>query len=172
MTKKNSWSLFIDATARGEYNNAIAERTGVDPATIGRWRTGAVDPKPRQVVAYARAYGESPIQALIAAGYLDAQDLDIPLGPPRTYTLDDFSTLELAEEVVSRLESGEGFRTTMTVGEPTTVVMDAQGNLTPVDDVPASADDDHADEAWDVSEAPSKSEVALAAKKATRRRNQ
>ncbi len=85
----------------------------VDPATVGRWRTGAVDPKPRQVVAYARAYGQSPIGALIAAGYLSEGEVDIPVTSPRAYTLDDFSPLELAEEVVRRLAeedraAGEG----------------------------------------------------------------
>lgn len=100
---KTTWSSYIDATAGGALNNAIADRIGVDPATIGRWRTGAVDPKPRQVVAYARAFGLSPIQALIAAGYITHEEVDLPTGPPRAYSLDDFTTLELAEELTERV---------------------------------------------------------------------
>lgn len=110
---KTPWSKYIDATSGGVFNSAIADRIGVDPATVGRWRTGAVDPKPRQVVAYARAYGQSPIGALIAAGYLSEGEVDIPVTSPRAYTLDDFSPLELAKEVVRRLAeedraAGEG----------------------------------------------------------------
>jgi hypothetical protein len=100
---KTHWSKYIDATSGGAYNNAIAEAIGVDPATVGRWRTGAVDPKPRQVVAYARAFGQGPVAALIAAGYLTEAELDLPVSAPRVYTLDDFSDLELAEELVRRL---------------------------------------------------------------------
>lgn len=105
---KNQWSKFIDATSGGAYNNAIAEGIGVDPATVGRWRTGTVDPKPRQVVAYARAFDQSPVAALIAAGYLTAGEVDLPVSAPRAYTLDDFSALELATELVRRLrEEGD-----------------------------------------------------------------
>ncbi len=103
MVDKTHWSKYIDATSGGAYNNAIAEAIGVDPATVGRWRTGAVDPKPRQVVAYARAFGQGPVAALIAAGYLAEAELDLPVSAPRVYTLDDFSDLELADELVRRL---------------------------------------------------------------------
>lgn len=103
MVDKTHWSKYIDATSGGAYNNAIAEAIGVDPATVGRWRTGAVDPKPRQVVAYARAFGQGPVAALIASGYLTEAELDLPVSAPRVYTLDDFSDLELAEELVRRL---------------------------------------------------------------------
>jgi hypothetical protein len=103
---KTHWSKYIDATSDGAYNTAIAEAIGVDPATVGRWRTGAVDPKPRQVVAYARAFGQGPIAALIAAGYLTEAEVDLPVAAPRVYTLDDFSALELATELVRRLREG------------------------------------------------------------------
>lgn len=114
---KTSWSRFIDATSEGVYNSVIAERIGVDPATIGRWRTGAVDPKPRQVVAYARAFGQSPIAALIAAGYLAEDEVGLVQTAPRAYTLDDFSTVELAEEVAKRLTQPESYEFAALVGE-------------------------------------------------------
>ncbi|KHK96360.1 hypothetical protein LK09_15340 [Microbacterium mangrovi] len=108
MVDKTQWSKYIDATSDGAYNNAIAESIGVDPATVGRWRTGTVDPKPRQVVAYARAFGQTPVSALIAAGYLTEAEAQLPAAAPRAYTLDDFSELELATELVRRLrESGD-----------------------------------------------------------------
>lgn len=105
MTEKNDWSKYIDATAGGALNVAIAKRLNLDPATIGRWRTGAVDPKPRQVVAYARAFAQSPIQALVAAGYLTPDEVGIAFSDPRSRTLEDFSTVELAEEITERLSS-------------------------------------------------------------------
>lgn len=107
----------------------IAPKVGVDKATVGRWRTGAVDPKPRQVVAYARAYGLNPISALIAAGFLSAQELDIEVSIPIT-TLADYSVTELAEELASRLRQGANggsiaalFPTTTDIGNDKTHVI-------------------------------------------------
>ena len=75
VTETMNWRDYLDATSNGDFNNVIAEKVGVDPATIGRWCSGSVDPKPRQVVAYARAYSLNPLSALVAAGYLELSDL-------------------------------------------------------------------------------------------------
>lgn len=130
---KTPWSKYIDATSDGAYNSVIAEKCGVDPATVGRWRTGAVDPKPRQVVAYARAYGQSPISALVAAGYLTEEEVGMPVAVPRAYALDDFSPLELAEEVVNRLALEDGYRVHTVRGEALVHGVDADGDLEPAD---------------------------------------
>lgn len=102
MTEHNSWSRYMDATSHGDLNTVIAHKVGVDPATIGRWRTGAVDPKPRQVVEYARAYGQSPLAALIAAGYLTQEEIELPINIPNV-SVADFDDLTLAEELLSRV---------------------------------------------------------------------
>lgn len=110
MTNLNSWSRFIDATSNGDLNRVIAERVGVDPATIGRWRSGAVEPKPRQVIEYARVYGLSPLSGLIAASYLTEEELSIEVVIPMA-TLADFSIVALAEELTSRVKREHGVRT-------------------------------------------------------------
>jgi len=102
MSTKNAWSRYIDATSGGDANSVIARKVGADPATIGRWKTGAVDPKPRQVVDYARAYGQSPIAALITAGYVDADELDLDI-VPMPPSLHDFPDIVLAEELLRRI---------------------------------------------------------------------
>lgn len=139
MIEKTQWSRFIDATSGGAFNSAIAEAVGADPATIGRWRAGTVEPKPRQVVSYARAFGQSPIAALIAAGYLIAEEVDLPT-TPRRYTLDDFSSVELAEELVERLASEEGYRTEVRRGEPSLATIE-DGDLIPFRGVGGSSED-------------------------------
>lgn len=140
MTEKTQWSRYIDATSDGAYNAAIAEAIGVDPATVGRWRTGAVDPKPRQVVAYARAFGQSPISALVAAGYLTEEEVGMPMSAPRAYTLDDFSALELAEELVQRLGEEDGYRIENRRGAPTLASIE-DGRLVPFKSVGAPQQD-------------------------------
>lgn len=156
MDNKTSWSRYIDATSGGAYNIAIAKLAGVDAATVGRWRTGAVDPKPRQVVAYARAYGQSPLAALVAAGYLTEDEVGMPVASPRAYTLDDFSALELAEEVVNRLAAEDGYRVHTVHGGPQLHAVNADGDLELLDvgrsvktpsqyreDIAASDDEDY-----------------------------
>lgn len=88
-----------------ENDKTIAGRIGVSPSTVGRWRSGEVDPKPRQVVGFARAYDKNPIEALIAAGYLSEEDLGEDLTLRVSGDLDDVSTFQLMDEVQSRLEA-------------------------------------------------------------------
>jgi hypothetical protein len=101
MNSKTAWSRYIDSTSLGDMNTAIAEKVNVDPATVGRWRAGSVDPRPRQVVVYARAYGQSPISALIGAGYLTPEEAEVEVSISTT-TLSDFPTTSLAEELLRR----------------------------------------------------------------------
>lgn len=110
MQEQTSWSRYIAATCNGDLNTVIAEKVGVDPATIGRWRTGSFAPKPRQVVEYARAYGQSPIAALIGSGYLTPEEAGIEVSVPDV-SLTDFSDSVLIDEVSRRLRQHETFRT-------------------------------------------------------------
>lgn len=92
------------ATAGRVNDVQIAEQVGVSASTIGRWRSGEIDPKPRQVVAFARAYGADPLVALVAAGYLDRDSLGERVTIAVPTDLDDVSTSALIEEVQRRLE--------------------------------------------------------------------
>lgn len=142
VTNKNAWSRYIDSTSGGIPNTAIADRVGVDAATIGRWRTGAVDPKPRQVVAYARGFGLSPLQALAAADYVSEAELGLAIEAPRAYTLDDFTTVELVEEVLARLEAADGLSMHSSRRPPSLAAIE-DGTLVPF--VGSWGQSDHAD---------------------------
>lgn len=99
------WNEYMAATAEGLNDARIAEALSISPSTVGRWRAGTVDPKPRQVVAFARAFNDNPLAALVAAGYLTADDLgdDVTVRLPADVA--DVSTIQLLDEVTSRLES-------------------------------------------------------------------
>lgn len=118
MTEQNSWSRYIAATCNGDLNSVIAEKVHVDPATIGRWRTGSFAPKPRQVVEYARAYGLSPISSLVAAGYVTAEELNIVVSVP-TVSLADFSSSDIVAELAKRIRDTEPARTVAELFPPT-----------------------------------------------------
>jgi len=60
-----------------------------------------VVPKAESVVAFARAYGQSPVEALVAAGYITAEEAGVKLKKART-PLKEYSERELLEEVLGR----------------------------------------------------------------------
>lgn len=63
----------------------LADKTGVNAATISRWLSDeGTQPSAEQVIRFARGVGDSPIQALVMAGYvtpnearMEVKDLDI-----------------------------------------------------------------------------------------------
>jgi transcriptional regulator with XRE-family HTH domain len=87
------WLSYLRSLAgEAASQTAISERTGVDLSTVNRWFMRRQPPSARTVVQVAHAYGVNPIDALIAAGYLDRTDLDLPPAPmvsPRDFALED-----------------------------------------------------------------------------------
>lgn len=80
--------------------NDVADAMGVDQSSVSRWRKGS-RPSYEMAVALARAYSRSPIEALIAAGYVDAAELDLPIEVNSSLT--DISADALLAEVARRL---------------------------------------------------------------------
>lgn len=101
-----TWASYLSAITDGAPGARIAEHTGIPESTISRWFSEKAEPRPKQVVLVARAYGQNPIQALIAAGYLEPDDVDMPAATPRRLQIRDFTDLELAEETVRRIREG------------------------------------------------------------------
>jgi hypothetical protein len=58
---------------------------------------------PRQVVTVAREYGANPLEALVAAGYLTAEEVASPPETPRALQLREFTELELSIEMMRRV---------------------------------------------------------------------
>ena len=106
MSKHITWPEFLRTIAEDETGARISERTSMPESTISRWLSGKVEPRPKQVVQVARAYAADPVHALIAAGYLDESD-GLSLGSVhRSLQIRDFTDLELAREILRRVEVG------------------------------------------------------------------
>ena len=101
-----SWADYLRAIADSAVGAHIAAKTGIAESTVSRWLSNTNPPKPRQAVAVARAYGTNPIDALVAAGYLDPGDVQTAHERPRMLQLRDFSEVELAEEMLRRIVEG------------------------------------------------------------------
>jgi hypothetical protein len=74
-----TWSAFV-RNAVGELNNLqVAQRIGsISDSTVGNWVNGKnfVKPNAENVVDFARAFGQSIPQALIAAGVVEDHELE------------------------------------------------------------------------------------------------
>jgi transcriptional regulator with XRE-family HTH domain len=70
------WSYVVTVTGDATQKD-IASATGIDQSSISRWQRGTNTPRAEAVVAIARAYGRSPVEALVAAGYVDSSEIGV-----------------------------------------------------------------------------------------------
>ena len=107
-----TWAEFLTAVAGPDAPTAnqseIARVAGVSTATVSRWVSGDSRPKAEQVIGVARAYNVSPLLALVAAGYLEQSEVEGELDVPRALAIGEFTELELAQEMLRRVDRGEG----------------------------------------------------------------
>jgi transcriptional regulator with XRE-family HTH domain len=99
-----SWWKYVEQH-KGDADQAqIAIWAGVAASTVSRWKTGKMTPGPETAVAFARARGIPVLGALVAAGFLSAEEAgERPAGLP------DYSQLtndELLELVRARMSEG------------------------------------------------------------------
>ena len=71
MNVTESWSEYVRRVARGLTQAQIAEKMGgIAASNIGRWlRSEPGMPRADSVIAFARAFGQPPLEAMTAAGY-------------------------------------------------------------------------------------------------------
>ena len=72
-----SWWQYVGAVTGNAAQKDVAGATGIDQSSISRWQRGTNTPRAEAVVALARAYGRSPVEALVAAGYLSGDELGV-----------------------------------------------------------------------------------------------
>jgi transcriptional regulator with XRE-family HTH domain len=76
VTQVSWWQYVVTVTGNAAQKD-IATATGIDQSSISRWQRGTNTPRAEAVVALARAYGRSPVEALVAAGYLASDELGV-----------------------------------------------------------------------------------------------
>lgn len=100
MNTDTTWPEYLRALSNNQ--SAIARAAGVNTGTVSRWMSGQVLPKAEQVIKVARRFDESPLGALVAAGYLEAAEIPSGIVMPRVLQLQRFSDVELAREIFAR----------------------------------------------------------------------
>lgn len=88
-------------------HSEIARAADVHSGTVGRWFKGTSRPEASAVIAVARAFDRSPVIALVVAGYLSRDEVEGQVQITPGMSLAEFSELEIAEELVRRIEAGQ-----------------------------------------------------------------
>lgn len=96
-----TWPEYLRRITAGQTQTQIAERTGIGRLSVCHWVHGKTNPKPETAIAVARAYHRSPIEALLAAGYLNHTEVRLPI--ERRCSPRDLPAEEIVAEVRRRL---------------------------------------------------------------------
>lgn len=107
MAVSHTWSSYVRRVTGSLTHKQIAAQTGISEPTIGRWLRGD-NPIPgiELIVEFTRGFSESPVEALVAAGYITAAEAGIPIPPTRT-PLTDYTLGELIGELSRRSDELE-----------------------------------------------------------------
>jgi transcriptional regulator with XRE-family HTH domain len=100
--EQESWTEYVQRITKGLPRKNMAEAAGIDPSGLSRWLNGK-RPSAEKVVAFARGLHQSPIEALIAAGYIEAGEASGVIEIARSRS--ELSDLELLTELGDRLAS-------------------------------------------------------------------
>ena len=96
-----TWPQYLRRIAGGATQAQIADRIGIGRLSVCNWLQGKTRPKAETVIIVARVYQRAPIEALLAAGYLQLDEAGAPIkiqSSPR-----HLPAQELADEVYRRL---------------------------------------------------------------------
>ena len=96
-----TWPEYLRRITGGQTQSQIAQQIGIGRLSVCHWLHGKTRPEAETVITVAQADRRSPIEALLAASYLKADELDQPvelLTSLRSLPADD-----IANEVRPRL---------------------------------------------------------------------
>lgn len=94
-----SWSQYVSRVAGTYTQIQIAKKSGLSQASVGAWLRGEPGvPRAESVITFARAFNQSPIAALVAAGYLTDEEA----GTVGRTPLSQYSRDELFDELSNR----------------------------------------------------------------------
>jgi transcriptional regulator with XRE-family HTH domain len=91
-----AWWEYVSRVSGDAPKQEIAAAAGIDPSQVSRWSNGQ-NPNAKQVVHLARSYDRPPVEALIAAGYLDEDEASGVV--ELAVSVRDMSIEELASEI-------------------------------------------------------------------------
>lgn len=96
-----TWPEYLRRITGGQTQAQIAEQVGIGRLSVCNWLHGKTRPKAETAIAVARVYRRPPIEALVAAAYLDRDEVGLPVEV--RISPSQLSAEQLADEVRRRL---------------------------------------------------------------------
>lgn len=96
-----TWPEYLRRITTGHTQAEIAERVGVGRLSVCNWFNGKTRPKAETAIAVARVYQRPPIEALLAAAYLDHNEVDGPV--QLSFSPRQLAATDIGAEVLRRL---------------------------------------------------------------------
>jgi transcriptional regulator with XRE-family HTH domain len=94
-----TWSDYVRRVAGTLTHAQIAQKSGVASSNVGRWLRGEPGlPRAETVIAFARSFNESPMEAMVAAGYFTHEEATSDVRTP----LSEYTYAELIAELQRR----------------------------------------------------------------------
>ena len=100
-----AWPEYLRRVARGQTQAQIAACIGIARLSVCNWMRGKTKPKAETAIAVARSYRRSPIEALLAAGYLEPAEVGIAI--EARASLQDVPLAQLVDEMARRVSGTE-----------------------------------------------------------------
>ncbi len=102
---RESWTEYVQRITAGVPRKEIARAAQINISGISRWMSGETRPSAEKVVAFARGLHQSPIEALIAAGYIEPHEVSGVIEVVRS--LEEVTDEELLNQVAERMAARE-----------------------------------------------------------------
>lgn len=99
-SQRETWTEYVQRITSGVPRKEIAFAAGVDPSGISRWIGGQL-PRAEKAIGFARGLKQRPVEALIAAGYLEPEEVVGAFEVTRSAS--ELSDDELLAELAGRL---------------------------------------------------------------------
>lgn len=104
-----SWSKYVKQHLAGRNQTELAAVVGVSQAAISRWLKDSQGVDADKAVEFVRRVGDTPIAALVAAGFLTPDEAQVrPAAAPDFSQLSNDELLELVRSRMREEEVGNG----------------------------------------------------------------
>lgn len=101
---RQSWAEYVADILSGVPRDVVARAAGIHPSGIGRWLRSQNRPSAEKVVDFARGIDRPPVEALVAAGYLEPEEAAavIEVHQSRKNLTDEELLTELGDRLLGR----------------------------------------------------------------------
>jgi transcriptional regulator with XRE-family HTH domain len=101
MVTTTLWAEYVRRVTPGMTQAEVAGVAGIDQTGVSRWLAGSSIPRVETAIRFARNLGRSPVEALVASGYITAAEAGV--SPQLQISVRDLATDELLTEVRRRV---------------------------------------------------------------------